>query len=431
MNHLKKLICLTILGFIFGVSIAQTFESAQEAVANMKVGWNLGNSLDSNSGDTLNLWIEMYTDGTPYDYETAWGQPQTKPELIEMFKDAGFGAIRVPVTWYPHIDDNGDVDPIWMKRVHEVVDYVIDQGLYCILDVHHDTGSANTHWLVADGDVYEKSKQRFSTLWTNIANEFITYDEKLIFEAYNEMLDSYDSWCFASYGTSSKYSSSVANDAYKAINNYAQDFVDAVRATGSNNLERNLVVSTYGACSGDGTWNSHLTDPLSNLNYPNDVSENHIIFEVHYYPTLQSSVSSTISDTKKCFNNLQNYLMTKGAPVIIGECGSLNDDYNNNHDLLVNFTQEYFSLAKDYGITCFYWMTLSDADDRSVPQWTTPDLTEAILKGYYGDNYTLSINEPIKTIIPSNGEIYDLQGRRSLATQKGIYIVDGKKVVTK
>ncbi len=430
MKNIKRLFCLIILGLIFSVSIAQTFESASEAVSNMKVGWNLGNSLDSNSGDTENLWIELYTDGTPTDYETAWGQPVTKPELIEMFKDAGFGAIRVPVTWYPHIDDEGNVDTEWMKRVHEVVDYVINQGLYCVLDVHHDTGSANTHWLVASSEVYEKSHERFKTLWTNIANEFITYDDKLVFEAYNEMLDSYDSWCYASFGRSS-YSSSAAKEAYDAINNYAQDFVDAVRATGGNNLERNLVVSTYGACSGDGTWSSHLTEPLSNLNYPQDVSEDHIIFEVHYYPTLSSSVSSSLSDTKKCFDNLKNYLMTKGAPVIIGECGSLNDDYKNNHDLLVDFTKEYIALAKDYGITCFYWMTLSDGDDRSVPQWTTPDLTESILKGYYGDSYTLGIGGIIKDESPTSSKIYDLLGRASNATQKGIYIINGKKVIIK
>ena len=83
---------------------AQSFETATEAVKNMKVGWNLGNTLDSNSGDINNMWIEAYTSRTPSDYEKAWGQPVTKPELIKMFKNAGFNAIRVPVTWYPHME---------------------------------------------------------------------------------------------------------------------------------------------------------------------------------------------------------------------------------------------------------------------------------------------------------------------------------------
>ena len=79
------------------------FETANEAVKNMCVGWNLGNTLDSNSGDINNMWIEYWSNRTPSDYETSWGQVITKPELIKMMKDAGFNAIRVPVTWYPHI----------------------------------------------------------------------------------------------------------------------------------------------------------------------------------------------------------------------------------------------------------------------------------------------------------------------------------------
>ena len=80
------------------------FETAHEAVGNMQLGWNLGNTLDSNSGDVNNMWIEAWTNRKPADYETAWGQPVTKPELMKMFKEAGFNAIRVPVTWYPHME---------------------------------------------------------------------------------------------------------------------------------------------------------------------------------------------------------------------------------------------------------------------------------------------------------------------------------------
>ena len=109
---------------------ADSFEKAPQAVSNMKTGWNLGNTLDAVNGTSQGL-----------NSETCWGQPKTKAELFPMFKDAGFGAIRVPVTWFNHMDSNGKVDEAWMKRVHEVVDYVINAGLYCILNVHHDTGT--------------------------------------------------------------------------------------------------------------------------------------------------------------------------------------------------------------------------------------------------------------------------------------------------
>ncbi len=414
---------------------ADTFENAESAVTNMRVGWNLGNSLDSNSGDTSNMWIEWWTDGTPKDYETAWGQPQTTQELIEMFKDAGFGVIRVPVTWYPHIDDEGNIDSEWMERVHEVVDYVIDEGLYCILDVHHDTGSSNTHWLIADTDTYSSTKTKFESLWKNIATEFKDYDEHLLFEGYNEMLDIYNSWCFASFASSSYYDSTVAKDAYEAINSYAQSFVDAVRSTGGNNEQRNLVVNTYGACSGEGSWSSHLSEPLSEMALPDDDAEDHIIFQIHMYPTLQSTASATMSGIKTCFESVKTNLMSKGAPVIIGEWGTSDShgDYADNTTVFEEFAEEFVSLAKDYGMATIFWMLLSDTTDRSVPQWTAPEIKDAIIAGYYGeDGYTSGI-----TAVSQEAEgvkddaTYDLQGRRVKSPTRGIYIRNGKKFVAR
>ena len=47
----------------------------------------------------------------------------------------------------------------------------------------------------------------------------------------------------------------------------------------------------------------------------------------------------------------------------------------------------YMSAAAEYGITCFYWMALSDGKDRSVPKWTKPVLKDAILKAYRDNNH--------------------------------------------
>ena len=217
---IKNTIIAALVLMTGGAVYAQTIESADDAVANMRLGWNLGNTLDCHSVDLDNMWIEKWSQRLTSDYETAWGQPVTKPELFKLFKDAGFNAIRVPVTWYPHMEakfDNGLLwdpvkDPIgtkiqsdWMKRVHEIVDYVIAQDMYCILNIHHDTGAASVCWLVADEKDYAVQKDRFETIWTQIAEEFKNYDGRLLFEGYNEMLDPYDSWCFASFGTPSNY----------------------------------------------------------------------------------------------------------------------------------------------------------------------------------------------------------------------------------
>lgn len=70
-----------------------------------------------------------------------------------MIREAGFGAIRVPVTWYNHMDIDGKVNAAWMARVKEVVGYVLSQGMYCIINVHHDTGADSSgksyHWIKA------------------------------------------------------------------------------------------------------------------------------------------------------------------------------------------------------------------------------------------------------------------------------------------
>ena len=376
----------------------ETFESAADAVKNMGAGWNIGNTLDSNSGDLDNMWIEAWTARTPKDYETAWGQPQATRELIHLFKEAGFGAIRVPVTWFPHIgtitvtvepDETGnqkghwdpstwvgnEVHADWMARVKEVVDYVIDEDMYCILNVHHDTGAASSAWLVASETDYAAAKTRYQALWEQIANTFKDYGEKLLFESYNEMLDPYDSWCFASFATPNSYDATVATSAYKGINSYAKLFTETVRATGGNNAQRNLVVNTYGACSGDGTWNSHLKEPLTQFELPEDPG--HIIVEVHSYWEADK-FNEQRADIDRLFSNLNTHIEKRlGVPVIIGEWGGGTGEDNTAN---VTFADYFCRKAKAAGVAAFYWMCLSDGKDRSVPKWTMPRTKEAIVQ---------------------------------------------------
>ena len=442
----KTLIAIALL--IWGLNVeAQTFETATEAVNNMRIGWNLGNTLDSNSGSVDNMWIEQWTQRRPQDYETAWGQPVTKPELMAMMKNAGFNAIRVPVTWYPHMeaqfnafpwdmqnDDFGtQIQEAWMQRVHEVVDYVISQGMYCILNVHHDTGDATTAWLRADMNIYNKEKARFEEIWRQIAEEFKDYDQHLLFEGYNEMLDCYGSWCFASFATSSNYDVAVASSAYQAINSYAQSFVNAVRATGGNNVQRNLIVNTYGACSGSGTWNSHLTDPLTQMALPTDGASNHLLFEVHAYLDVKN-LNNAKSEVNQTMNALQTHLVSKGAPVIFGEWGSSTDNaYDNYRQNLLALARYFVEQAKAKGMGTFYWMGLSDGAHRSVPEFNQPDLVEAIVKGYYGDEGYTGVGSMSDVRSKMSDVWYTIDGVKLAGkpTQKGIYVSNGRKYVVK
>jgi len=369
------------------------WEKAAAAVVNMGVGWNLGNTLDANSNNVEDMWIEAFSSRSTSDYETAWGQPVTTRALIHMFKKAGFNAIRVPVTWYPHMGvvtvtrkqgtdgkEHGywdmstwtgyDVDPAWMARVKEVVGYVLDEGMYCILNVHHDTGSNTTGWLRADRQVYESVKERFCSLWTQIATEFGSYGQRLVFESFNEMLDTGSTW---NYST---------DEAHEVINLYNADFVSTVRATGGKNAYRNLIVNTYAA-------SSH-TKALAAFRLPEDTVEGHLMAEVHSYAPYHFAFDTATpkevfdeacdSEVRGIIDDLNTYFVSKGIPCVLGEFGA--DTGKRTESELSKQAACYVSAAARYNIPCFYWMGLSNGDDRSVPKWTKPNLKDAILKAY-------------------------------------------------
>lgn len=341
----------------------------------IRVGWNLGNTLESHAD-----WITEMTAGTPKDFETAWSNPVTTKKIIEDVKEAGFNAIRVPVTWEPHMNESGVVDTAWMNRVQEVVDYVIDSDMYCILNVHHDTGE--NKWLLATSECVEQKGERFKNLWLQIANRFKDYDSKLLFESFNEILDSTVNWDYA--GTEST----------TAVNDLNQMFVDTVRQTGGNNSSRCLVVNTYAA--------NTIAGNLDDFVIPTDTVKDSLIVEVHYYHpykycTATYTDSRTWTDENgKCnmngtLYNLYNHFTSKGVPVIIGEWGV---SYKNNEADRCDYAEYFITEAKGYGIKCFYWdpggslapdsslgyftgMTLYD---RFSNQWAFPQFVESITK---------------------------------------------------
>ena len=319
---------------------ADTAMTASAQVEAMNVGWNLGNTLDS-----YGTWIY---DVTPQNVETAWGNPLTTRQMIAAVRERGFNTIRIPVTWAQFTDDNGNVDPAWMARVKEVFDWALDVGLYVILNVHHDTGehgSDKVCWIIADTGTYDSVQGRFANLWTNIANEFKDYDNRLMFEGYNEMLDMNNTWNAPSTG----------NGAYDAVNSFAQLFVDTVRATGGNNSTRNLIVNTYVASADPNVLNAFVL--------PTDTVSDHLICEIHAYTPWQfcsheGDASYTAFDDNcrsqidGLMSSLASFSSSHGVPVIIGEFGV--ESQNNDADR-ASYAAYYVSQATAHGIRCIWW----------------------------------------------------------------------------
>lgn len=369
---IPALLALLLIGPLTTASAQGGTESAQEAVANMWAGWNLGNALD-----TFGL-----EEGTPQEHETYWGNPAITPELFLALKEAGFGAVRIPVTWDQKMDEAHQVDPAWMDRVAEVVDMALDADLYCIINVHHDAGSGD-RWLRADPSAQKDICAQFAKLWTQIATRFRSYGERLLFEGMNEITDVYASPAYAGmYGGTPE----EIEAAYQVVNELNQIFVAAVRTTGGRNAARNLICTPYYA--------SIAPQALAKFEMPTDTVDGHLILSIHTYHPIEMSFHSVAEGTsitrldwkaqieyKLIFEGLSNTITSRGIPLIIGEFGA--EDKGN--------TQERAELARyikaktrEIGGVAFWWDNGNEGEflllDRESCTWAFPEIVEAMVK---------------------------------------------------
>ncbi len=301
-------------------------DDAMDFVSQMGIGWNLGNSLDSTSNGASS--------------ETSWGNPPTTEEMILDVKAMGFDTVRIPVSWYLHINMEGKVDPTWMARVKEVVNYAYDNGMFVILNSHHDNIFYDIGGCVKREKTFEASKERMKNLWEQIAAEFKDYDDRLIFEAMNEprTVGSEKEW---QGGTPEE------REVVYALNDV---IVETIRKSGGNNKERYIMVPCYGATSD--------ISVLKEMQLPDD---DHLIMSVHAYSPYNFAMNgdapgeftdSDRRDLDSFFGALNEVFVSKNIPVIIGEFGATNKD---NLEDRCAWAEYYVRGAKQYNITCVVW----------------------------------------------------------------------------
>ena len=210
-------LCLFCHCYIKAATISD--KTAAEIAYEMMPGWNLGNTLESGNGNSQNY------KNSGLSTETSWQKTPTTKAVIDYVKAQGFRSVRIPCAWVMgHISDatTYTIDPQWMARVKEVVDYCIDNGLYVVINDHWDGGWLQEN-ISATGTAKEKNKEVLTAIWKQIAEYFCDYDEHLLFAGLNE----------PDCGDQNKTN---------ALQKYEQAFIDAVRATGGNNAKRTLVV---------------------------------------------------------------------------------------------------------------------------------------------------------------------------------------------
>ncbi len=299
----------------------------------MGTGWNLGNTLDAHSKSAVSNEMSL---------ETAWvGYPKVSQEMIDTVAAAGFGTIRIPVSWHNHVKKvtraDGtvyyEISEQWMKRVHEIVDYCFNDGLYVILNIHHD--DADTYYVYPDAEHEALSTAYVVSVWEQIAKEFGDYDYHLIFETLNEpRLTGSNEW---------NPKAAEAKKAQGYIDRYNQAAVNTIRATeGAYNGSRYIGCPGYAAS----------VDSLSGLKLPNDPSglEGRILVSVHAYTPYNFAIakitdfnSSVKSSVDGAMNTIANTFIKKNIPAYIGEWGVYSE--KTNHDARLKYVDYYISSA--------------------------------------------------------------------------------------
>ena len=339
----------------------------------MTFGWNLGNTLDVCQADRdgdgkINEHVEA---GEKVD-ETLWGNPKATKELFTSLKKNGVNAVRIPVTWRDHMDSNGNIDRKWMDRVQQVVDYAYSQGMYVIINVHHDGGGDPKFgaWIIEESQKdYNTFLKKYNNVWKQIAERFKNYSDYLIFESMNEV------------GFDTLYNKNKA-DAYNLINKINQDFVDIIRATGGNNAKRHLLIAGYY------TDIERTCDSLYKM--PDDKADR-CILSVHYYTPWDFctcdrkhtwGTNSEVWQMETLIGKMKKNFVDKGIPVIIGEYAASGSDLSS----CIFFIEKLNKLCSDYGIATFIWDSGRQVN-RKTYKWRTPQYLEALKRATSGKDY--------------------------------------------
>ena len=321
----------------------------------MAPGVNLGNTMEACN------WNDVFTNQAGLKSETSWQNDKTTESYIRSLKQQGFNSLRIPTSWVAgHLTDkeNMSIDPVWMKRIKEIVNYCLNAGLCVIINEHWDGGWME-HDAFTNGVNVAEHKEMFRRLWTNIAKEFKTYDQRVLFAALNEP---------GVGGASPQVQGNMLAPESKEFADrllaYEQVFIDAVRATGGNNASRVLIVQAPKTEIDLAAKDSYDITRLK------DKVKNRLMAEVHFYDPYQFTDLSEDKDWGKYYlywgkNNkggdadrtadakynedyveaqmkkMKTNFFDKGYPVLIGEFGA-------NQRLAIGKDALHDASVKDY-----------------------------------------------------------------------------------
>ncbi|CAM4492098.1 cellulase family glycosylhydrolase [Paenibacillus tarimensis] len=378
-----------------GQSKKSTIQSYVEA---MQPGWNLGNTLDATGED-----------------ETSWGNPRVTQELINHIAAEGYNSIRIPITWDQRLGAAPDytINPDFMNRVEEIVNWALEADLYVMINLHHDSWM----WVNRMQQEHDQVLARYNAAWTQISDRFRNHSNKLMFESINEPRFT-DGW--------------GAEDPvhFELLEELNVSFYHIVRSSGGKNSERPLVLPTLETATAQHNLDA-LYETITELNDPN------LIATVHYYGFWPFSVNiagytrfeeDTRSDITATFDRVHDTLVARGIPVVLGEFGLLGFDKNTNvieQGEKLKFFEFLIHYLQQKNITHMLWDNGQHLN-RSILKWNDPELFAMMKASWKGRSSTAETDQ---IFLKQGDKFKDVQVQLQLNGNKLTGLsVDGKKL---
>jgi endoglucanase len=358
------LACAILCSIIWLGSPAHAASPMQKYVDAMQPGINLGNTLDAIPD------------------ETSWGNPLVTQALMQRYVAAGYKSIRIPITWTDHTGPAPayTVDPAWMSRVQQVVDWALEAGLHVMINTHHDSWQ----WINAMPTNHDEVLIRFTAVWTQVAERFASYPNTLMFESINEP----------------QFAGVDDPTGRVLLDELNTTFFDVVRSSGGMNTTRPLVLPCLHTNAGQPNLDS-LAATIAKLNDQNLITTTHFYgfwpFSVNIMGYTKFNVP-TIDDIVKSFDAVYNTFVAKGIPSIVGEFGLLGHSIVQRGEVLKyhEYVTQYV-LAKR--MTHMFWDT-GGLIDRTTYQVRDPDLYATMKTTTHGR----ATNADTDTIFLNSGE---------------------------
>lgn len=257
-----------------------------------------------------------------------------------------------------------------MDRIEEIVKWILDSDMKCILNTHHDG------WEKRFSEDYDGAMKLYEKIWSQITQRFKKYGYDLMFESMNEV--GFDDIWNQYGGTAGK------QEAFDIFNDINQKFVDVVRSSGGYNKKRHLLIASYW------TNSEYACDDMFVL--PDDPT-GRLAVSIHYYGPSTLCILTEDADWGKArtdwgsdedykelnanLDEMKERFTDNNIPVIIGEYGCFGE--NKTRQTREQWMLDVASAGYERQMCPILWDTTGDEFDREKAEYRNPEFIKKLV----------------------------------------------------